>query len=48
MPKTYFLDTNVLLHDPEALFAFQEKFKILVKMPSTFCHLKLGSLDGNA
>ena len=24
MPKTYVLDTNVLLHDPEALFAFQE------------------------
>jgi PhoH-like ATPase len=24
MPKTYVVDTNVLLHDPEALFAFQE------------------------
>ncbi len=24
MPKTYVLDTNVLLHDPNALFAFQE------------------------
>ena len=24
MPKTYVLDTNVLLHDPEALFAFQD------------------------
>ncbi|NLI81313.1 MAG: PhoH family protein [Deltaproteobacteria bacterium] len=24
MPKTYVLDTNVLLHNPEALFAFQE------------------------
>ena len=24
MPKTYVLDTNVLLHDPKALFAFRE------------------------
>ena len=24
MPKTYVLDTNVLLHNPEALFAFED------------------------
>ncbi len=29
MPNLYVLDTNVLLHDPNALFAFQENEVIL-------------------
>jgi PhoH-like ATPase len=29
MAKTYILDTNVLLHDPEALFAFQENDAVI-------------------
>jgi len=29
MPKTYILDTNVLLHNPDALFAFQENDVVL-------------------
>jgi hypothetical protein len=29
MTKTYVLDTNVLLHDPEALFAFEDNAIVL-------------------
>lgn len=29
MAKTYVLDTNVLLHDPESLFSFEDNLIVL-------------------
>jgi PhoH-like ATPase len=29
MPKTYILDTNVLLHDPKSLFSFEDNEVVL-------------------